>query len=310
MLEEAMETHQDMLRHVRAREIPEALEAANRFLELAEDLEQTPELRSLTIGTTGTWVQLKAALEPDSPELPAVYEGIYERYRHDDTAEAVVVALAALTARIHLLIKRGHKDQAVQDAERLARLYRFRPLSYNRTVAANQLLLAAYLLLAAQLPRSALALARAVVDALGDSDEPGESLLAAGGQTWVVITTMYSGQANPEVVVPEDLSELPEMSIDELRELSPVIGEAEKLQARGADAVKAIDRVLGRLQRTGQWDRAFITLLGLKVETVRELDQPDDLRAAINQFIDKCSGIEKWHAPEMVRQYQRELAEN
>jgi hypothetical protein len=131
----------------------------------------------------------------------------------------------------------------------------------------------------------------------------------AGAQVWVVIAVMYSGEINVGAEAPPDEETLRSMSVDELRELSPIIAEAEKLQAMGQPAVAAIDAAVKQLQRSGQWDRALLTILGLKIETLRELDQPDELRAALQQCIDTCSGIEKWNAPQLLDQFRRDLAE-
>ena len=307
--DEARDAHQEMLRHARAGERERAVAAAERFFALVRDSGDDQEMRSLIIGATGTWLQLKVALGPDDPEVLLACEETYQRHRDEDASEATVVALAALRGEICLLLRRRRKDDAADRALRLIELFRIRQLSVNRSVAADLLLAAALSLLSAQLPARAGEVGRAVFDTLGDSGEPGEALLATVGQVWVVIATMYAGERRPGSEIPNDLTALESMSVESLREMSPILDEVEILQGRGPDAVRAIDVVVGLLRRRGQWDRALLTVLSIKVEILRELDRPEELRSAMEQFVDLCSGIERWNAPALVDQMRRELDE-
>jgi hypothetical protein len=306
MSDDLRAVHGEMMSRFQARELPETVAAAERLLRVAEGRDLDPELRSLVIGASTMWLQLKAGLNSDGDELLVAAERMADEFASDPAPEAMVGAVTALCVEVHLLIKAGHKDQAEAQAGRLERVYRERPTLLNQQAIAGQLLMAAYFLLAAQMPRLALRLSRAVVDQVSDDSQAAR--VAAIAQVWVVITTMYSGGLAPGVQVLDD-DALMSMNVAQLHEVAPVIAEAERLQSMGPEAVNAIDTVVKRLQSSGQWDRALVTILGVRVETVRELDQPDELRSALQQFIDTCAGIEKWHAPELIDEYRRELAE-
>lgn len=89
----------------------DAMAAAQRFLELAADLDETPELRELTVGVTVMWLQSRAALDPTDPDLPAACEEVYERYHDDDAPEATLAAVVALCTRIHLSLEHVRKSR-------------------------------------------------------------------------------------------------------------------------------------------------------------------------------------------------------
>lgn len=306
MAVELREAHRALLEHFKAREFDAALSAADQVLALADGSNLDPELRALVAGASAMWLQLRVARGADDELLDAAGE-MYARFAADDRPEALVAAATAAVIRIHLLIKSGQRGLAQQQASELEALYRARPTALNGRAIAGQMLQAVYFLLAAQRPESAALLARAVVDRF--EGQPDSARVAAAAQVWVVIAAMYRGETNVGAEVPPDEETLRSMSVDELCELSPMIAEAERLQAMGQPAVAAIDAAVKQLQRSGQWDRALLTILALKIETLRELDQPDELRAALQQCIDTCSGIEKWNAPQLLDQFRRDLAE-
>jgi hypothetical protein len=304
-MNEAKDAHRAMLQHAQAGEAAEALAASERYLELVSDLDD-PELTSRTTGATATWLSLKARLEP-SEELLLACDEIFERFREDVAPEAAALAVTALRVKIGLLLDSDHSGETEATAATLVSFYISSPQGPNDVATGNQLILAAHSLLAAQRPAAALAVARPVVDRLAGRQEERGRLLGAAAQVWVLLATMYSGARTPEAEVPKDLTELQSLSVEAMREMSPVIEEAEKLAEMGEDAVQAIDLVVRRLHAGGQWDRAIITALGMKIETLTELNRPDEVRAAKQDFINRFGGLDVWNVRPMVEEYKHDL---
>lgn len=307
-MNDARDVHRAMLRHAQAGEAAEALAASERYLALVRDLDD-PELQSLTAGATVTWLSLKAKLEP-SGELLADCDEVFERFREDEAPEAAAVAVTALRVKIGLLLRSGRFEEAETVAVALASFYISTPESSNDMAVGNQLILAAYSLVAAQRPAAAIGVLRPVVDRLAGRHDARERRLGAVAQVWLLIATMYRGELMPGGEVPGDLAQLESLSVETLRKMSPVVEEAEKLMSMGDDAVEAIDLVVRRLRARGQWDRAMLIALATKIETLRELDRLDDVRAAKQEFIDSFDGLDKWNVGLMVQEYKHDLEQD
>jgi hypothetical protein len=305
-MDEAREAHRSMLRHAQAGERAEALAAAERYLALVSGVDD-PELRGLTAGATVTWLSLKARAPSD--ELLPACEEIFERFSDAAEPEAVVVAVVALAVQVVQLLRSDRAGEASAVAHRLARFYLSTVGSLNQVPIANQMVSVADHLVSARCPQAALEVLRPVVDRLWASHDSAERHVATVAQLWLVIATMYSGELSPGAELPQDLAELQGWSEGALHELSPIVDEAEKLAGIGDDALQAIEYVMRRFDARGSWDRAILLVLGIKIETLRELERHDGVRAVKQELITRFDGIDRWNVGALIEEYKRDLGE-
>jgi hypothetical protein len=207
------------------------------------------------------------------------------------------------------LLRSDRAGEASAVAHRLARFYLSTVGSLNQVPIANQMVSVADHLVSARCPQAALEVLRPVVDRLWASHDSAERHVATVAQLWLVIATMYSGELSPGAELPQDLAELQGWSEGALHELSPIVDEAEKLAGIGDDALQAIEYVMRRFDARGSWDRAILLVLGIKIETLRELERHDGVRAVKQELITRFDGIDRWNVGALIEEYKRDLGE-